>query len=274
MKRFFLCSVVLVCVFPFRQACAQRELTILSYNVWDGFRQHTEEGPTVKETYMKWVKELRPDIVAYQEMCFFSPDSLENFAAEYAHPYGILSNPFESLKKNHPVALTAKSPIVNVRKVEDNMHHAYLYAKIEGIHFVVVHFSPFSDEKRANEIRQVLAEISTIPKDEKIVIMGDFNAFSKSDSSRYGGEASYHVLEQVEEAGFIDAFKLFHEEFKATYPTAVRPFLMERLPVRIDFMMVSESLVSQLIAVDILHDEITSSKISDHYPMLMKIRVQ
>ncbi len=273
MNKGFFWVIILGSIFSFHQVYAQRELTILSYNVWDGFRQNKEEGATVKATYLQWLKEINPDIVAYQEMCFFSQDSLENFAAEYAHPYGILSNPFETVMRNHPVALTAKSPIVNVRKVEENMHHAYLYAKIEDIHLVVVHFSPFSDEKRENEVRQVLAEVSSIPKGEKIVIMGDFNAFSRTDSSRYEGKPNYHVLELVENAGFVDAFKLFHEEFKATYPTDVRPFLKERLPVRIDFMMVSEPLASKLIAVDILHDEITSSQISDHYPMIMKIRM-
>src|SRR5690606_10677466 len=120
-------------------ASAQSHFKVLSYNVLEGFQQDS----LMQEEYQNWVKELDPDIVAYQDMNDFSQRALESFANRYGHPYAVMSE-----LEGYPVALSSKYPIVNVQKVVDNMWHAYLYARVNNIHVFVIHFSPFSYEKR------------------------------------------------------------------------------------------------------------------------------
>src|SRR5690606_17227437 len=200
---------------------SQGNFKVLSYNVLEGLQQDS----LVHQEYIQWVKEISPDIVAYQEMNNFTQKGLESFAARYGHPYAI-----QSKLGGYPVAISSKYPVVNVQKVVDNMWHAYLYASINNIHVFVIHFSPFDYRKRQAEMKNVLAHAATLPQDEKILIMGDFNSLSETDAVHYGGEMvegmrqrekeqnhirnlnndeiDYTVMNQLEKAGYKDTFWL------------------------------------------------------------------
>src|SRR5690606_41941561 len=84
-----------------------------------------------------------------------------------------------------PVALTSKYPIVNTQKGVDNMWHAYLYANVNGNHVLVIHFSPFSYQKRRHEVAEVLARAALIPQEEPIMLLGDFHSLSHDDADEY-----------------------------------------------------------------------------------------
>lgn len=287
-KRIFI-SLFLIFSFIIQiQVYGQTELKILNYNVWDGFKRYNVSDTLNQNIFIEWVKNISPDIIAYQEMCFISQDDFEDFATKLNHNYAILSNPFKTLKKDFPVALTSKYPIVNVRKVEDNMHHAYLYAKIKDIHLFVIHLSPFSLEKRINEIDQILAEAALLPKKENIMIMGDFNSLSADDSLYYKnlkvnqikeirGNPDYSVINKMKNSGYYDVFRIFHKEFAKSMPTEVADSILTSLsrpsvPRRIDYVFVNKVLAKKLISADFLIDS-TTNKISDHYPLLITVRL-
>ena len=250
---------------------AQENLKILQYNILEGFKGDT----LIQNQYFTWLNEINPDIIAYQEMNGFTQKKLENFALKYGHEYAILSK-----TEGYPVALTSKFPIVNVQKITDNMHHGYIYANTANLHIFVIHFSPHQLTKRKSEIRQILAHAALLPQNEKILITGDFNSFSPSDSIVYdtdrlksylryeeehsyvrnlsNGHFDYSVIEAIEKAGFKDLLKLFHKDF-------IQSSVESRQ--RIDFMFGNKELAKYCLSNEIIIDNKTR-KLSDHYPSL------
>lgn len=261
-------------------AYSQNKMKILSYNTHKTFQGDS----TIQEQYINWVREIDPDIIAYQEMNNFTQGQLEVFAARYGHPYAVLS---KAKDHRNPVALSSKYPIVNVRKVVDNMWHTFLYAEINGIHIFVVHFSSSYYTKRAEELRLVLAHAATLPQDDRILIMGDFNAFERKDADSYGeelwntmknrdekytqrnlnnGALDYSVMDLMTLAGFKDTYWLTNDHFKHSLPT--KKYLTRAIR-RIDYIWANPVMAKDITASDIIHDKATD-EMSDHYPMYIE----
>lgn len=262
---------------------AQKEFKILSYNILNGLQNDS----LIQAEFTGWVTKIDPDIVAFQEMNKFTQKKIEAFAAKYGHPYAVISK-----TEGFPVALTSKYPIVNVQKVVDNMHHAYLVANINNINVIVIHFSPFSYKKRQLEVRDVLARAALFPKSEKTVIMGDFNSLSWRDAATYGEEDlnaqklreskeshirnlsdekfDYSVTDAMEEAGFIDALRLIHQDFQYSIPTKKYDSKFHK---RIDYLWINSKLKKSVKSADIIRDEVTG-KISDHYPIFVTFQLK
>ncbi|AWW29845.1 endonuclease/exonuclease/phosphatase family protein [Echinicola strongylocentroti] len=258
---------------------AQEGFKVLSYNTLRGFQQDS----LYKASYQRWVEDLGPDVIGYQEMNDFTQKGLESFASGYGHPYAVMSK-----IQGYPVALSSKYPILNVQKVVDNMWHAYLYAQIKDYHVFVVHFSPFLYQKRQYEIRQILAHAALLPQDEKIVIMGGFNSLSSADSAYHTqemvdgmrqdedknenirnlnqGQLDYPVVGIVQEAGYLDAFLLTNDKLVSSYPTKSHGGTSTE---RIDYIWVNPFLGDKLVSATIIQDEITD-EISDHYPVFVQ----
>jgi len=281
MKKYIIAYMILIVglTSQLSSVFAQKTFKVLSYNVLKGLQQDSINHAD----YVKWVTEIDPDIVAYEEMNDFTQKSLEQFAARYNHPYAV-----QSKLEGFPVALSSKYPIVNVQKVVDNMWHAYLYASINNVHVFVIHFSPFDYKKRNHEIRNVLAHAATLPKNEKILIMGDFNSLDRSDSANYNedmvegmrnnekkqahirnlnnGQIDYTVMDQLVEAGFKDTFWLVNKKFRYSIPTKKYG---EKNFRRIDFMWANPEIAKDVKKATIIHDEYTD-RMSDHYPVYVE----
>lgn len=252
---------------------------IISYNVLEGLQQDSLN----QQKFVEWVLEMDADVIAFQEMNNFTQKSLENLAREYNHPYAI-----QSKLDGYPVAITSKFPIVNVQKVVDNMWHAYIYANIDNIHFFVIHFSPHSLTKRLEEVEMILAHVNTLPENEPILIMGDFNSMDSSDSMQYNnemvvnmrkreeqmshirnlnnGNIDYSVLSKLKENGLIDTFWLTNDSFipSVTTPKFGTP------SKRIDFIWANETAADKVLKGTIIHDESTNV-MSDHYPVYIEM---
>lgn len=280
MKKYLLSAAIAVFILMSQcsVASAQKDFKILSYNVLKGLQQDS----LVHKEYFDWVRAIDPDIVAYQEMNGFTQKTLEKFAAQYNHPYAI-----QSKEDGFPVALTAKYPIINAKKIVDNMWHAFIYAKINGIHVFVIHFSPFNYQKKKAEVANILAHAAEIPANEKVLIMGDFNSVSKRDAAEYSdamlkgmqereqkeahirnlnnGQIDYSVIGAVELAGFKDTFWLTNKKFVSSIPT---PKYGSGNPKRIDFMFASPAIAKEVKSSVIIHD-VHTDQMSDHYPVLV-----
>ena len=268
-----------------------KQLKIISYNVYNGMKLDESEG---KQKYIDWAKAQDADIIAWQEMNFFTREKLEKFAASYGHKYAVLLKESPEDAAFFPVAITSKYPIINVNKVVDNLWHGALYADIGNYHFVITHMNPFWTAKRIDEINLIIDSIkySRDPKG-KWIIAGDLNSFSPADKSDYDkstlledikekqkkrpilenlvdGKLSYTVQQNLLDAGFIDALKIKHKEFVATAPTKVF-YDQASVPLRYDYIYVSPPLKNNVIDVEVIKDDFTD-KYSDHYPVQMIIK--
>lgn len=277
---FLITAVFLV---HFSMVCSQPNFKIVSYNILEGLQQDSLN----KVRFEEWVTSVDPDVVAFQEMNKFTQKSLEEFSHSYGHPYAVLSK-----LEGYPVALSSKFPIVNVQKVVDNMWHAYIYANVNKLHIFVIHFSPFNYKKRLEEVRTVLSHAATLPQNEPILIMGDFNSLDRSDESHYGaqmvegmrkrekeqshirnlnnGDIDYSVMDQLSQAGFRDTHWLTNTTFKHSIPTKKSgPGNFKR----IDFMWVNQAMAEKVVKSDIIHDKYTDV-MSDHYPVYVEFKLE
>lgn len=283
----FVLIAMLFMLSPF-SSVAQQKVKILSYNVLYGLQKDSANV----DRYRDLIAKLDPDIVATQEMNDFTQKSLEQLSNSYGHPYAL-----QSKEEGFPVALTSKTPMLNFKKVTENMWHSSIYAKVKGIHIFVIHFSPFNYKKRLEEVTNIIAQAKDLPADEPILIMGDFNSLSAADSANYDQQMvegmrerekkqdhirnlnnnllDYSVLNKLEEAGFTDTYWLTNKNFTGTVPTfkdgngKVKDSNAGKQR-RIDYIWCNEAAKKHVTKSVVIKDELTHY-ISDHYPMYLEL---
>lgn len=284
-------SIILSTSTAFASLAEVKDLKMISYNVYNGMKLDESEG---KQKFIDWAKAQDADIIAWQEMNFFTRDKLEKFAASYGHKYAVLLKEAPNDAASFPVAITSKYPIVNVSKVVDNLWHGALYADIGNYHFVITHLNPFWTTKRIDEMNLIIDSIKySQDPNGKWIIAGDLNSFSPADQIAYDksnllndikekqkqrpilenlvdGKLSYTVQQNLINAGFVDALKIKYPDFIATAPTKVF-YDQASTPLRYDYIYVSPSLQKEVIDVKVLKDEFTDNY-SDHYPVQMIIK--
>lgn len=266
----------------------EKTMKLISYNVYWGMRQDSTENKT---KFAEWIKEQNPDILALQEMNGFSQQDIQKLAESYGHPYAfIVREPFADGSISFPVAITSKYPIVNVNRVVENTIHGFIMAEIEGYHFIVTHFHPFSSEKRGYEIDQILATVKSKPADWKWLFMGDLNSVSPLDKSEYDNnllrdfiredrkkrphnqnlkdnELDYSIQQKILDDSFVDAFKISHTEFVPSAPTKLF-YDQSTFPLRYDYLYISSNMKNDVVKCEIIKDDFTDVY-SDHYPVLL-----
>ncbi|WP_104382975.1 endonuclease/exonuclease/phosphatase family protein [Sphingobacterium sp. HMA12] len=271
-------------------AYAQETLKIVSYNVLYGLKKDSINI----DRFVNFTKDWKPDVIALEEMNGYTQKTLEQLGNQIGHDYVL-----QSKEEGFPVAITSKYPLVNFRKITENMWHSYIYAKIKGVHFFVIHFSPFSYEKRLKEVTDILAQVNEIPDNEPILIMGDFNSLDISDKDKYGkevlnamqqseqkhdhirnlrnGAIDYSVLGKLHEAGFQDTYRLLNKEFESSVPTFkdgngnIKQYNTGH-PKRIDFIWANSVAASRVTKSGIIKNEYTHY-ISDHYPTFIELKL-
>ncbi|GJM29474.1 MAG: hypothetical protein DHS20C17_21090 [Cyclobacteriaceae bacterium] len=289
-----LVMVILVVIWSFRQGQRDVEpnnLKIITYNLWNGF-EWGKDSERRKEL-VNWVKIQNPDVVALQELCDYTREKLLEDATEWGHTHA------EILKTSgYPVGITSKEPIEVKERILEGMHHGALHCKTSGIDFMVVHFSPFSYEKRRQEAKIVLTRLSRIVETQnRYVVLGDFNAVSPFDADLYKDngdrikamQASERENDHVRnlfqgqlEYGVMGAFLSFplldvvqkytvglHQRISA--PTQVfeenRGEGRHPNSKRIDYILVSPAMELACTNARVLNTEETFY-LSDHYPVL------
>lgn len=287
-KIFFLFVLLFSCLTASRLSAQEKTFKLISYNVYWGMKQDSTEH---KSKFSQWIKQQDPDILALQEMNGFTQQELQKFAESYGHPYAfIVREPFADGSVSFPVAITSKYPIVNVHKIVENCVHGVLIAEIEGYHFIITHFHPFSSEKRVSEIDQILATVKSKPDDWKWLFMGDLNSVSPLDKSEYdnnllrdfiredkkkrpynenlkNNELDYSIQQKILDFGFVDAFKNFHPKFEPSAPTKLF-YDQSKHPLRYDYLYVSKNMKDKMVKCDLIKDDFTDVY-SDHYPVVL-----
>ena len=252
---------------------AQEKIVVLTYNVLHGFQQKDE----LKEKFVKWVKGIHPDIVAFQELNNFTQASLEKFAQRYEHPYAVILQ-----EGNTGIGLTSRYPITNVAKVLDGMNdHGFIYAKVRQYHLFVIYLTPTPKnfQKRQSEIDSVLARAGSMALKENTILMGDFNSFSPLDSTLYqqtpeerpefralkNGKPDFQVVQSIMDAGYTDAFRWIHNICNQPYCRLSKKNLQG---ITVDSYG-HKPIVEKFIRVDIKDN---TDSLSDHYPVIIELK--
>lgn len=259
-----------------------RVFKILSYNVLEGFRKDTA---LIKE-FQYWIKLRSPDVVAFQEFNGISKAQLVAMAKAAGYQYTVLQK-----RAGFPLAIMSKHHISGVVKVTNGMHHGMLYAKIAGYNVMVTHLNPKTYEKRIVEVDTLLKYIGRIPKNEPLILMGDFNNMSPLDKEDYNneakitlvtnseknnadtkimkdGEIEYTAIQKLLDAGLVDIWHKHNSAYDKSAPTKIKK---HKNYTRIDYIYVNKALLPNTIDATLVKDELTD-KLSDHYPMLLILK--
>jgi endonuclease/exonuclease/phosphatase family metal-dependent hydrolase len=270
-----------------RTVNAAPSFKVLTYNLWDGFKPKPHPR---HQRWLAWMVEQAADVVALQELNGYSPERLAAEARIWGHEYTVL------LKEDgHPTGLTSRTPISEVARIREGMHHGLLRGKIHGIYFYVVHFHPSHFERRIEEAGRLLEDVARLPEpNPRVVLIGDFNGFSPADRPHYetdpelepffamldrenpgsknlnAGRIDYGGIARILEAGHVDLIARHRAgiaAFAGTFPTELRRDENHGTDRRIDYIFTSPNLVASARSATIIRDPVTAL-LSDHYPLV------
>ncbi|MGE4300626.1 MAG: endonuclease/exonuclease/phosphatase family protein [Victivallaceae bacterium] len=285
----FLFSCVLICcstAYTAAEVAPCETITVMSYNIWYTFNRQKQF-----EAAGHWLEEADADVLGLQEVCYADEATFRQWAKSWGYDYAEILKP-----GSMSIALCAKKPIAVIKKQTEGMHHGLMLCKIDGIHYLVTHLSPFKYEQRRLEteiIADMLAPL--VEKGEMVVVMGDFNTPSPFDADHVNGNS--HLLNAYADTDnrhpdYVKNLEDGKYEFKAfqtlldlpladagiipratstvdTYPTkAGIPDPEERMrqSYRIDFILLSRNLQERLESFETIIIPETDS-FSDHYPI-------
>ena len=185
-----------------------------------------------------------------------------------------------------------------MRRIQEGFHHGLLRCQIRDIWFYVVHFHPSNYKKRTEEAGLLKQDIRSLPGESlRVVLAGDFNAFSPEDECHYGkdtrlisffeqldstkssarnlnhGAIDYGAIEAVLGHGFIDVVasqRSADSPYVGTFPTRLIDDKDHGPDRRIDYIFVSPNLQKSVLSARILRDA-TTEVLSDHIPIVAVI---
>ncbi len=270
------------------------ELKLMTYNIWNGF--DWGKDTLRRRQLQQWVQAQKPDVLALQELCNYTPQKLEEDAKSWGHPYSVLLK-----TSGYSVGLSSTHPIVLKEKIRTGMHHGALHCEVLGIDFLVIHLHPGSIERRREESKILLGKLEVIAKENTdFVVLGDFNAHSPFDNHLYDpkgqfltrqkhnnqgkgleGNLDHDRLDYAVISSFL-SFPLYDVVEKYTYTMYERGSfpgrvlgavnketeeeLLARLE-RIDYIMVSATLRKKCISAKVCNGK-ENWFLSDHYPVV------
>ncbi len=271
-------------------------LKVITYNIWNGFDWGKDTDRKAK--FINWINTKKPDVLALQELCGYTQEQLQKDAKKWGHNYA------EILKTSgYSVGITSNKPIEVKEKILEDMHHGALHCKVGEIDFFVIHFSPFSHEKRRAEAKIILSKLSNLLKEQdKYMVLGDFNALSPFDAHLYKnrtgivenkkasekqhnhvknllhGELEYGVIGMFLGYPLIDVTQKFTNTWddRVSCPTQIfeeekgegRP----KKSTRIDYVLVSPFLAEKCIKSEVLN-KMDTYYLSDHYPIIAEFKL-
>ena len=259
-------------------------LKVLSCNVLKGFSGDLG----IEQAFQEWIIERKPDVIAIQELNGFNPKRLEEFAKKMGYPFAVMHK-----EEGYPLGLLSKYPISNVKKIKDGMRHGILYGKILDYNFIITHLVSYTYQQRIKEVDSVVLQlVNEIPKNEKIIMMGDFNNMSPEDKQYYdnnpekikalvnseknnpgntylkNGKIDYTTIQKVLDAGFYDTYKIFNKHYDKSAPTKMKN---HNNYTRIDYIWVNKNARPDCVDMFIVKDNLTDY-MSDHYPTLLILK--
>lgn len=252
-------------------------LRVITYNVLEGMRD-AEVGRFLpgcqrEAKIAAWLAAQQPDVVALQEMNGFTEERLRRLAAVWGHPHVAL------LKEDgYPVAITSRTPLTNLDRRREHLHHGMLRATTRGIDFIVVHYPPQPGvEAKLVDTRTALGLYGRARLDKRpAVVLGDFNSIARTDVAAFSdaaleryrkwgytqadGQPAEFAIDMLLDSGAVDVMR-----------TAGTPPDTWPLP-RVDFVLASPDLAAGATTCSWLADG-EFLRWSDHPPVVADFRI-
>lgn len=268
------------------------KIKVITYNIYNGFDWGKE--PTRQDSMAQWLIEQGADVIAFQELCGFTQEKLQNWAKKWGHNYAVI------LKEDgYPLGITSNKPIKIKTKMMGGLWHGLLHIETAGIDFLTVHLSPADWQFRKNEATIITdyLEKAVIPIQKNYIVLGDFNANTpfdaefdrkspsllsrmlKSDAKSekhknlHDGLFDYSVMSTFLAGRLIDVCQRFvAEEKRYTFPTPILIGTWQTAEEvrankqRIDYILASPELAKKCISTSIYNSGMPDM-LSDHYPV-------
>jgi endonuclease/exonuclease/phosphatase family metal-dependent hydrolase len=238
-------------------------MRVMAYNIQDGGRDRLHLIATV-------IERERPDAIALLEVTEEAvADLSDRFRMHLAFGAadGMLDanvawlsrTPFDA-SANHGLPALAKT---------------LLEVELEGLRLFATHLASRHEEQehpRASEIAAILALLRDV--DGPHLLVGDFNALQRDDEPGTpppGVEprgdavpgAARDVLCPLARAGYVDCYRVRHEDPGYTYPADL-PWL------RIDYAFASADLAPRVKACEMVTSDL-AARASDHLPLVVEL---
>ncbi|MFL2869429.1 MAG: endonuclease/exonuclease/phosphatase family protein [Pirellulaceae bacterium] len=286
------------------QAANRAALTVLNYNVFNGFR-----GGKSYDDAVQWINEVKPDIAGWQELVGWNEARLQKAAEDWDHPYAA------TLKSGgYNIGLSSRYEIEVIKRQTTGFWHGYLHCRTAGLDVIVCHLWPGSRRGQLKEATILRDLVVQLHKDgRQVLLMGDFNAHSASDKNwidrqqplidrrapadmkrapedRFivDGRWNFDVMMRIFESSLIDPVRIqFEREFKT--PAADQQRLLGSFPTRvlnhvstselqsgflerIDFILATPELAKKCVNARVVRDVEILESTSDHYPVIVEIK--
>jgi len=251
-------------------------MKIMTYNIASG---GIDSNGSRVEQIIKVINDENPDFLAIQEADNFEKDDfalLKRISTETNLPYFELSHgqEYEDGVSYHVVSL-CKTPIKNPDVfIDAPFSHAGLATTIDSpvgeITLCNIHLHTRCEDHRLKAMNTVLEYLS---KFEKCIILGDYNALSRTDQydDLTTNEFTHYDLHRFEATDlfnehFVDTARFLQKNSMRTHPTIGMGHPISKTPVRIDYIFVTDPLVSNLKDTRVIKTS-TTEIASDHYPV-------
>ncbi|WP_245640106.1 endonuclease/exonuclease/phosphatase family protein [Paenibacillus dakarensis] len=256
-------------------------MNILQYNVLDGCQD--EERLAGLDS---WITSQPYDVIGFNELNGWIQSKLASYALRWGYGYSYV---YETHRSKYYVGLVSKFPIEIISRTEEPFHHGLLHVKVNDVHFLITHLCPSDSLKRERETEYIAGIVRSIT--EPLLVMGDLNTLSPHDEPFYmecgiahtlaqedrlrkkfmhGGMINYKPMQILLDAGLSDAGHHSGQErelpFQYSVPTSVNQDHMHAACLRLDYVLVNESLRKRGPAASIVRDAHVDG-LSDHYPI-------
>jgi len=252
-------------------------MKIISWNV-NGIRA------IVKKEFFESIKSLAPDILCLQESK--AQDGEIQKALTEIDLFELYSNSADKKGYSGTVLLSKNIPkaVVNDMGVEEHDLEGRVMCAEYSEFFLVNVYVPNSGQQldrldyREKWDRDFLDYLKKLEETKPVIVTGDFNVAHraidlKNDKSNYNKTAGYTQkeidgMDNLLASGFVDVFRHFHPEEVAYTYWSYRFKARERnTGWRLDYFLVSPSLLDKIKSISILKDYLGS----DHCPVALDI---
>ncbi len=233
-----------------------------------------------KKSFFESIKKMNPDILCLQETKIQDKKALE-ILVPLAN-YFIYCNSAE--KKGYSgTALLCKNKPIKLTIVDEDKEGRIICAEYSNFYLVNVYVPNSGQQLERLNYRKIwdanfLSYLKVLEKTKPVIVCGDFNVAHqpidlKNDKANYNKTAGYTQIEidgmqNLLNAGFVDSFRYFHPT-KIAYTFWSYRFhaRAKNIGWRIDYFLVSKSLIGNIKEIEILSDYYGS----DHCPISLEI---
>ncbi len=241
--------------------------SLLSYNIRFG-------GLGREAQLVQAIKSVSPDLVVFQEAT--APSVIERLARETGMPVW-------AARQSHSTGFISRVEIDRyLWHYPEGSKHSFLEivpagteASIFGLH-LKARFSKWDERRRVREIRALLKALEGRQHGFHLLV-GDFNTLAPGDLLQVermpawiralvwmsGRDIKRETIQALIDAGYVDGFRLLHQEKGFTFP-------VWDPHVRLDYIFVPMHSADRIKRCEVIASEATF-KASDHFPLLAQV---